>query len=80
MYYIKYLNEYFSNDLIATVIYGGTFLTLMPGGFSHYVHLAEQIAPGNGVMIALKSVVLLPFMYHTLNGFRHLVGIFLICT
>ncbi|KAL5271058.1 hypothetical protein ACHWQZ_G001644 [Mnemiopsis leidyi] len=54
------------------LIYGGTLLTLMPGGFSHYVQLAEQVAPGAGIMIALKATLLLPLTYHTLNGFRHL--------
>jgi len=54
------------------VIYGATVLTVLPGGFSHYVHLLEQYAPGAGVMVPLKALLLLPLMYHSVNGFRHL--------
>ena len=72
--YLKFVNH---NDISHfTVIYGGTLLTLMPGGFSHYVQLAEQFAPGMGIMVALKATLLLPLTYHTLNGFRHLVSFF----
>lgn len=54
------------------LLYAGAVLTLCPGGFSSYVALAESYAPGMGLMLAMKSVVLLPFVYHTINGFRHL--------
>ena len=57
------------------MLYGGALLTLLPNGFSYYVAIAEQYAPGVGIMVALKAVVVLPLVYHTLNGFRHLVSI-----
>ena len=59
--------------MLISVIYGATVLTVLPGGFSHYVHLLEQYAPGAAVLVPLKALLLIPLVYHSVNGFRHLV-------
>ena len=65
--------------MLISVIYGATVLTVLPGGFSHYVHLLEQYAPGAAVLVPLKALLLIPLVYHSVNGFRHLVRPIVTC-
>jgi len=43
------------------------------GGIPHYINLLAALAPNMGVILAVKTILVFPLMYHTFNGFRHMM-------
>ena len=48
---------------------------LIPGGIPHVIETVEQLCLPPTVLFGAKLLVALPFTYHYINGFRHLVSL-----
>ena len=42
--------------------------------FPHYVQMIQDMHLNPAIIFTMKSILVLPLVYHTLNGIRHLVS------
>lgn len=62
------------NYIVVALYMFGYCICLLPGDYTMYLNMIKDWELGPALITSAKFVLAYPFVYHAVNGVRHLVG------